>query len=282
MRNYIVLSTICLILTGCQNETRGIESSYLSPIVHEVVGDISTQPEEHFVEYTLCKLGQGYTDERMQVLLADWNQINASQENSVAVAFGLLPKFKTEKFDAIWINIWTGIGTHTAGWAGWNKKQVEVFEEKHGGIFKCDLHKAYLFEAKTVMPSSEFWSSKPPYKADYEFCAFNKDVNEADVVKVSSLRSVWLADYGVSKVDNGIWITDLSPAFYSNYDSDTFSEFDFASQSLLRESGAEEISFLAWTAIKNETNIKGESIITCQNLSFDLYPFLNGILRPNL
>ena len=96
MKKLIGIMFYFLILTGCADKA---EEVAMIEEVSEPASEGTMQPM--LLEYMWCDFGPETTEEAMAALTADFNEIVSSSEYKVSSAWGYIPSFETDLYDAI-------------------------------------------------------------------------------------------------------------------------------------------------------------------------------------
>ena len=107
-----------LIMTGCTEKAAEVAEV-------EPVAEPETAEEMALFEYMWCDFGPGTTEEAMAELTAEFNEITSGSTHKVSSAWGYIPSFETDLYDAIWLNVWADEETRNAGWAEWQENSAE-------------------------------------------------------------------------------------------------------------------------------------------------------------
>jgi hypothetical protein len=120
-----------LIMTGCAE--KAAEVAEIEPIA-----DSETAAETVLLEYMWCDFGPGTTEEAMAALTAEFNEIVSDSEHKAISAWGYIPQFEIDLYDAIWLNVWADEETRDLGWQEWGENRAEAFQAKYDSVLNCD------------------------------------------------------------------------------------------------------------------------------------------------
>ena len=116
----------------------------------------------------------------MAALTADFNEIVSSSEYKVSSAWGYIPSFETDLYDAIWLNVWSDEKTRDMGWKEWGENSADAFQAKYDSVLACNEEKIFHFSGTIGREAGE-WTAEPPFQAQFDFCNFNEGMDSSNL-----------------------------------------------------------------------------------------------------
>ena len=114
MNKNIFYLTALLFVFGCSNQSS-------EPEVMEA------EVETVLLEYMWCDFGPNTSEESLDELVADFDEVTKNSDHPVESAWGYFPTFDTDAYDAIWLNVWSDEDQRNAGWKDWAADSQEDF-----------------------------------------------------------------------------------------------------------------------------------------------------------
>ena len=143
------------------------------------------------LEYMWCDFGSDTSEESMAALTAEFNEIVSASEHKASSAWGYIPSFETNLYDAIWLNVWTDEETRNLGWKEWSENNAEAFQAKYDSVLSCREDKVFHF---TGTPGTEpgDWTAEPPFQAEFSFCTYNEGMSSDNLNAALSKFNSWI------------------------------------------------------------------------------------------
>ena len=271
MKNLWVLAVSLVLLAGCaEKNVEVIEDASVDIAEVEIVA-----PTARFSEYMWCDTGPDASTETYAELMAAWNEIETSATHKVTAAFSIQPKFETDRYDGMWVNVWPSIEARDAGWAEWAENEAEAFGAKFSNVLVCDPAQRHLFESFTVTAPVRQWDSADLHQVTYSFCSLKEGKTQEDGDMVASSFANWIA----TKRSEGLGTNYMSYLLLPTFDPVTI-DGTAASYQFVRADGwanVEEQSadMAAWEEEGNVAREMSEATYDCQSFDFNLRAIKN-------
>ena len=256
-----------LIMTGCAEKEAEVAEV-------EPVADTEAAEETVLLEYMWCDFGAGTTEEAMAALTAEFNEITSTSAHKVSSAWGYIPSFEIDLYDAIWLNVWADQETRDLGWQEWGKNSAEAFQAKYDSVLKCDETKVFHFTG-TAGPQPGEWTAEPPFQAEYQFCNYNEGMDSNNLKAVLSKFDAWVDAAAEQAGERGsYWYVHHDPLFDTATAGGTAESYDYAIGNYWQSMEDKEAGYAGWTATNNGLQDEIEAVSTCQSFAMDGYPIV--------
>jgi hypothetical protein len=257
MKKNIFYLTALLFVFGCSNESDVSEPAEVA------------EPQTVLAEYMWCDFGPNTSPETLDALAADFREITENSENKVVSAWGYIPSFETDLYDAVWLNVWASAEEREAGWADWLANNAEDFEAKHNDTLNCQEDRVFQFNAVAGMQPGVEWSDEPPFNADYHFCTYNEGNGDAELEPIMASFDSWVA----GREKDSMWYAWHKPLFdTSNINGSVVNGYDYMIAFYWQNNDEREAGYSAY----GETDLQSQfdSIESCEIRAFEGYPIV--------
>ena len=269
MKKLIGIMYYFLILTGCADKAEEVA------MIEEVSEPASEGTmQTMLLEYMWCDFGPETTEEAMAALTADFNEIVSSSEYKVSSAWGYIPSFETDLYDAIWLNVWSDEKTRDMGWKEWGENRADAFQAKYDSVLACNEEKIFHFSGTIGREAGE-WTAEPPFQAQFDFCNFNEGMDSSNLNASLQKFNAWISaaeEAAGSKSSYNYIVHD--PLFDTSTAGGTVGEYDYLMGGYWQNMEDKESGMASWEATNNGLQDEFDSIGTCQQLSMDGYPIV--------
>ena len=253
-----------LIMTGCTEKAAEVAEV-------EPVAEPETAEEMALFEYMWCDFGPGTTEEAMAELTAEFNEITSGSTHKVSSAWGYIPSFETDLYDAIWLNVWADEETRNAGWAEWQENSAEEFQAKYDSVLSCREDKIFHFSGTLGRESAE-WTAEPPFQAQFSFCNFNEGMDSGDLEVSLTKFNAWAdaAEEAQGAKSSYNYIVH-NPLFDTATAGGTVGAYDYLMGDYWQNMTDKEAGMAHWVATNGGLQDEFDTVATCQQLSMEGY-----------
>lgn len=271
MKSLWILAVSVVVLAGCAE--KNIEVAEDAGAVTAVVE--TAAPISRFSEYMWCDAGPDFSAETYAELTAAWNEVSTRATHQVTSAFSIRPKFETDRYDGMWVNIWPSIEARDAGWAEWAEQEAEAFGARFNNVMVCDPAQRHLFESFTVTAPIQQWDVADLHQVTYNFCSLKEGKTQEDGAVAAAAFDEWIA----LKRTEGLGTKYMSYLLIPTFDPVTI-DGTAASYQFVRADGWANVKeqgtdMAAWKEEGNTAREMSDATYDCQNFDFELRPIKN-------
>lgn len=143
--------------------------------------DASWEAGHFYNEFLACTAGPDYSKEDMDVMIAEFNTLNLS--NEITWIGGYAPiKGKNSNSNGWWEIQWTSQDAAEAGWQAWmTDKKAQAWDENYRNILDCDNTAIFGYEGHFHTPESIALKSWDKFAAAEIACKFNEGKGREDL-----------------------------------------------------------------------------------------------------
>ncbi len=257
MKKNIFYVVVLLFIASCSNQTSKSEMA------------TSSEPESVLLEYMWCNFGPNTSEEALNELVADFNEVTKNSDHPVESAWAYVPSFETDNYDAVWLNVWSDEEERNAGWTDWANDSAADFEAKHNDTLDCQEERLFQFTGTAGMTPGIEWSDEPPFNADFHFCTFNDGKGFDELNRVMKRFDGWVA----GREKDSMWYVWHDPLFdTTNINGSVNNGYDYMIGFYWQNNAEREAGYAAYS----ETNLQSrfDEIESCQVLDFEGYPIV--------
>ena len=257
MNKNIFYLTALLFVFGCSNQDS-------EPEVMETV-----EAESLLLEYMWCDFGPNTSEESLDKLVADFNEVTKNSDHPVESAWGYFPTFETDNYDAVWLNVWSDEDSRNAGWEDWLANSAEDFEAAHNDTLDCQEDRVFHFTGTAGMQPGVEWSDEPPFNADYHFCTFKDENGMDELAPIMANFDAWID----GREKDSMWYVWHDPLFdTSGVEGSVDSGYDYMIGFYWQNNDEREAGYAAYA----ETDLQSQfdEIESCQIVGFEGYPIV--------
>ena len=257
MNKNIFYLTALLFVFGCSNQNAELEVVTIE------------EPQSLLLEYMWCDFGPNTSEESLNKLVEDFNDVTKNSEHPVESAWAYVPTFETDSYDAIWLNVWSDQAERNAGWSDWAENVQKDFEGKHNDTLNCREDRMFQFLGTAGMAPRVEWTNNPPFNADYQFCTFKGDNGMKELESIMASFDTWVE--GTEK--DSMWYVWHDPLFDTSVAGGSVQDgYDYAIGFYWQNNAEREASYAGY----NETDLQSrfDEIESCEALTFEGYPIV--------
>ncbi len=256
MNKNIFYLTALLFVFGCSNQSS-------EPEVMEA------EVETVLLEYMWCDFGPNTSEESLDELAADFNEVTKNSDHPVESAWGYFPAFETDAYDAIWLNVWSDEDQRNAGWKDWAADSQEDFEAKHNDTLNCREDRIFQFTGTAGMTPRVQWTAEPPFKADFYFCTFKGENGMDELMPIMADYDAWVE----GTEEDSMWYVWHDPLFdTSNASGSVQDGYDYAIGFYWQNAEERDAGYSNYGETDFESRFN--EIESCETLEFDGYPIV--------
>ncbi|MAZ25178.1 MAG: hypothetical protein CMK41_05290 [Porticoccaceae bacterium] len=256
-----------LIMTGC--EEKATEVAEIEP-----VADTETAAETVLLEYMWCDFGPDTNEEAMAALTAEFNEIVNASEYKASSAWGYIPSFETDLYDAIWLNVWADEETRDLGWKEWSENSAEAFQAKYDSVLSCKEDKVFHFNGTAGIEGGE-WTAEPPFQAEFSFCTYNEGMNSDNLNTALGKFNSWIDAAAEARGSRSSYFYVMHDPLFDTATADgTAGAYDYAMGAYWQSMEEKEAGYEGWKATNNGLQDEIDAVSTCQIFSMDGYPIM--------
>ncbi len=223
------------------------------------------------LEYMWCDFGPNTSEESLNNLVADFNEVTENSDHPVVSAWAYVPTFETEAYDAIWLNVWSDEDERNAGWTDWAVNVQEDFEAEHNDTLNCREDRMFQFTGTAGMTPRVEWTDEPPFNADYQFCTFKDENGMDELAPIMESFDAWIA----GTEPDTMWYVWHDPLFdTSNASGSVQDGYDYAIGFYWQNNAEREAGYSSY----GETDLQSrfDEIESCEALTFEGYPIVQS------
>ena len=278
-----------LIMTGCAEKEAEVaevepiadtEVAEVEPVADtevaevEPVADTETAAETVLLEYMWCDFGPDTTEEAMAALTAEFNEIVNASEHKASSAWGYIPSFETDLYDAIWLNVWADEETRDLGWKEWSENSAEAFQAKYDSVLSCKEDKVFQFNGTAGIEGGE-WTAEPPFQAEFSFCTYNEGMNSDNLNTALGKFNSWIDAAAEARGSRSSYFYVMHDPLFDTATADgTAGAYDYAMGAYWQSMEEKEAGYEGWKATNNGLQDEIDAVSTCQIFSMDGYPIM--------
>ena len=195
---YFASCFLAIFLISCSSETDSNNFSD-SPLLNQTL-----------VEYVWHKEGPNFSEDKLNMLVDEWNNIIDDAGYKMVGANILRPLEESDQVDFIWVLRWASLEDRNAAWEDWSQNYEPQWLETIDGVMTYNTDDVYLF--KTSLGSSPaVENTEDTFVNSFFFCDYN------DGYGLDDLNSY---QEGINNVtwSDGHWYIMLEPQFDSGVD----------------------------------------------------------------
>ena len=271
MKNLWMLALSVVMLTGCAEKNIEVAED-----ADAAIAAVETAaPTSRFSEYMWCDAGPDFSAETYAELTAAWNEVGSRATHQVSAAFSIRPKFETDRYDGMWVNVWPSVEARDAGWAEWVENEAEAFGSKFSNVLACDPAKRFLFESFTVTAQVQQWDPADLHQVSYSFCSLKEGKTQEDGGLVAANFAEWIALKRTEGLGTKYMSYLLIPTFDPETIDGTAASYQFVRADAWANAEEQAADMAAWQEDGNVARDMSDATYDCQNFDFDLRPIKN-------
>ena len=106
------------------------------------------------VEYVWHKEGPNFSEDKLNMLVDEWNNIIDDAGYKMVGANILKPLEESDQVDFIWVLRWASLEDRNAAWEDWSQNYEPQWLETIDGVMTYNTDDVYLFKTSLGSPSS--------------------------------------------------------------------------------------------------------------------------------